>query len=335
VGALPGEGFRDIGRRLGIGWLWVKRLRVRRALSTAEGELGWLGWEQVDFYDEQIVAEVQKVREYENTQASLMNTSAELSGRKAALDEELAREKAKHDEAQKELAEERGKIAGQLEQAENKRRQKLAAVQRFGQALEELAGQERELQKRSLDLMNVVRVDLATRVEAREVSDALARVPAERRLVLADKATAADEAARLEPGIAQFRAELQRIDGEAAAAGEGLAEATRRVTGELLLLERERDKSNVHMSRLDKEKLKPYRAIGACLADHGIAPLNQPEILEKVFALREREAGIAERLGELRAACASMDRGVLVGFYVLLAAILFVVAVIGFECLRH
>ncbi len=50
-------------------------------------------------------------------------------------------------------------------------------------------------------------------------------------------------------------------------------------------LDRERKKSNVHMSRLDREKRKPYRLIGACLADHGIAPLNQPEILEKVLSL--------------------------------------------------
>lgn len=335
MGTLPGEGFRDITRRLRIGWLWVERLRVRRALSAAEGELGWLGWEQVDFYDEQIVAEVEKVREYENTQASLMNTSAELSGRNVALDEELAGEKAKHDKAQDALAEERGRVAGQLEQAETRRRQKLEAVERFEKALEEMADQEKGLQAHSLDLMSVERVDLATRVEAREVSDALAQLPGERRLVLADKATAADEAARLEPGIAKLRAELRRIDGEASAASERLAEATRRVTGELLLLERERKKSDVHMSRIDRKKLKPYRQIGSCLADHGLAPLNQPEMLDKVFALREREAGLTQRLYDLRAACAAMDARVLVAFYVLLAAILFAVGVIGFECLRH
>jgi chromosome segregation ATPase len=335
VAALPGEGFHDLSRRFRIAWLWIARLRLRRALMEAEGELGWLGWEQVDFFDNEINAEVDKVREFENTQASLMNTSAELSGQKAALDEDLAGEKTLHDQTQQDLAGERGTIAGQLEQAEGRRSLRLGAVERFERALEEMARVEKELEGRSVSFMNVDQPDMETRKLAREISDELARLPGERRLVLSDKATAAEEAGRLESEITNLRIELARIDATASAARERLAAATHRIAGEIRRLEQKRETSSQHMSRLDREKKKPYRAIGACLADHGIAPLNQPEMLERVFSLRERDAFLTQSLADLQAACAAMDTGVLIAFYLLLGAVLFAASILGIALLRH
>jgi len=335
VGGLPRQGFRDLARRLRIAWLWFARVRVRRALLEAEGELGWLGWEQVDFFDNQIVVEVEKVREFENTQASLMNTSAELSGRKAALDEELAAGKAVHDEAQDALSKARHEMLKELEQSEARRRQKLEAVERFERALEEIARLEEGLEVRSVSLMKIERPDMEIRAEAREVSDALGRLPGERRLVLADKAAAGEEAARLEPGITQLRLGLQQNEDAASAARERLAAATRRVTAEMRLLERQRKKSNVHMSQLDREKRKPYRLIGACLADHGIAPLNQPQMLENVLTLRERHAVLAQMLSDLQVACRAVDSGVLIGFYLLLVAVLFTITVIAAQFIHR
>ena len=320
----PQEGFRDLSRRLRLVQLGVAQVRLRRTLVQAETELGWMGWEQVDFFDTQISEEVRKVQEFEGAQASLMNTSAELSGRKAALDEELALEKARHDQAQAALAQEREPIAAQFDQAETARRQKLDASERFERALGELAQLEKQLEARSRSLMCAENPTFAIRVEAREISDQLARLPGERKLVFADKTNASREAARLEPGIAELRAELRRIDAAASAARDRLAAVNRRVTAEVRLLERERKKSKVSMSHLDREKLSPYRLIGACLADHGIAPLNQPQILDKVFALRERDAQLEQTLAELRAGCAAANGGMLVAFYLLLAAVFFV-----------
>ena len=77
------------------------------------------------------------------------------------------------------------------------------------------------------------------------------------------------------------------------------------------------------MSRLDREKRKPYRIIGACLADFTIPPHNQPEILEKVLALRERDTELIRTLADLRDLSASVDRTLLAGFYILLGAVLF------------
>jgi chromosome segregation ATPase len=313
-----------------MAWLWAERRRVRKAIYKAEVELGWLGWEQVDFFELPITEEVNKVQESERTQASLLNTSAELAARKAVFDKELAGEKALHDQTQASLAEERAPVAAALEEAEAKRRQKLEAVERFDRAVEEIARLEKQLEARSLAFMKIERPDISIRTEARKVSDELGRLSDERQLVLADKVNAAQEAARIEPGIAQLRAELERLDTAASAVRERLAGATRRLTGEMRALERERRKSNMRMSHLDREKRKPYQRIGAVLADHGIYPLNQPQVFEKVLALRERDARIAETLSDLRGACAAVNHGMLIAFYFLLAAIL--VAVVFGAC---
>ena len=91
-------------RRVWAGWLLVRRLRLQRALAEAETELGWLGWEQVDFFDPRLTEQVQKVQEFENAQATLLNTSAELSSRKNELAHTLAQHTSTHDETQASLA---------------------------------------------------------------------------------------------------------------------------------------------------------------------------------------------------------------------------------------
>ena len=331
---LPREGFRDLFRRARIAGLWLVRLRVRSALVHAETELGFLGWEQVDFFDESISAEVTKVQEFENTQASLMNTSAELSGCKAALDEELARENALHDEAQAALATERQPFVAQFEQAESQRRLKVEAIERFNRAIAEFARLENRLEARSLGYLKVERPTDAIRAEAREVSDELSHIANQRQILLTDKTHAAGEIERIESVIANLRGELRRIDAAASAARDSLAAATRRLTAEMSNLDRQKKKSSVHMSRLDSKKRKPYRIIGACLADHGIAPLNQPQMLEKVMGLRERDACLVQTLTDLWAACAAASAGVLAAFYLLLAAVLAAVSSIAWRFLH-
>jgi chromosome segregation ATPase len=311
--------------------LAVNRFRIRRDLYEAETELGWLGWEQVEFYDEQTTAQVKRIQEYENTQANLQNTSAELSGRKSALDAELTREKTAHDQTLASLAAERAPVAAQLQEAESTRQKKVEAIDRFDKALEEIAVTEKRLEGVSESFMNIKEPTIAIRIEAREVSDNLGRIALERKLVAADKATAAQEAAALEATVNRLREELQHIDEAAAAARENLSNAARRLTGEVRTLEREKKKSSLHMAHLDREKRKPYQFIGAVLADHNIAPRNQPQILEKVIALRARHVQLGEMLKRTHAACAETNLGLLICFYLLVAVILMALCAIGFH----
>jgi chromosome segregation ATPase len=325
---LPQEGFRDLRRRLQIARLWAIRLYVRRSLSVAEAELGWLGWEQADYFDDQPNEAVAKVQEFENTQASLMNTTAEISARKAALDAEAAREKMAYEQERAALEEERKTVSAQLNEKETARRQKLDAVDRFERAAEEIGRLEKQLEARSHSFMLIDNPDADIRREAREASDELVRHGAEKRLVRADQAKAAEEAASHEPEIARLRGELQRIDAAAEAARVRHEEAGQKFGAELRELERERKESHTKIANLDRDKRKPYRIIGACLADQRIAPLNQPAALGKVLDLREREARLTETIGELGALCAAMDMGIFIAFYLLLGAVVFALSVV-------
>ena len=327
MASLLREGWRDLRRRVRIVWLSVARWRLRRALFEAETELGWLGWEQVDFFDEELSTHVKIVQDFEQTQASLLNTSAELSGQKADLDRILARETAVHDQTQAALAAERAPISAKLEQAEATRRLKIEAGERFARALEEMASLEKRLEADSQAYMRAERPNIQIRIEARKVSDELGRLSGERKLVLAGQANAAREAAALEPAIARMRAELQRIDSAASAARDTLAAATRRHGGETRPLEHQKKKSNLRMAHLDGEKRAHYRIIGTCMANEGVAPRNQPELLTKVFSLRDRDLRLSETLADLRAACAAVHPGTLIAFYILLAALPLICAI--------
>jgi len=326
--SLPRDGYRDLRRRLRILRLTLERSRLRRALFNAEAELGWLGWEQVEFYDAETTAQVAKIQEFENTQAFLQNTSAELSGKKAGLDEELARENTRHDETQASLAAERGPIVSRIQEAETTRERKIGSIERFSRALGEISAREQWLESRSRSFMNIVNPTMEIRAAAREVSDELAQLIGERKLVLADKATAAVGAETLEAEIAHLRSELQRIDTAAEEAREALAAASRRMANETRTLERAKEKSSLQMAHLDREKQKPYRFIGACLADHNIAPRNQPQCLEKVLELRDRERQIEDSLLALQTACSAAEPIILVTFYLLLIALIFALSAV-------
>jgi hypothetical protein len=214
-------------------------------------------------------------------------------------------------------------LAAQLEQAEASRRQKLEAAERFTRAMDEMTRHEKRLEARSLAFMELEQPGMDARVEAREVSDELGQIASEKKLVMADKVSAAREADMLEAVITRARGELRRIDAAAAAAREALAAARESHDSETRILDRERKKSSLHMAHLDKEKRKPYQIIGASLADDRIAPLNQPEVLTTVDSLRAAIAQIDQSLSDLRAACAAVDPSILITFYLLLAAVLF------------
>jgi chromosome segregation ATPase len=325
VAALLNEGFPDLRRRLRLLRLGVARSRIQRKLYGAETELGWLGWEQVDFFDEETAAQVKKVQEYENTQATLQNAGAELSGKKYAVEEELAQLQKTHGDTQQALAEERAGYAAQLDQMEATRAMKLTAVQRFDRAVEELDDHTADLDARAKALMRIVEHNITIRIEEREIGDEIKRIAMERKMVLADKANAQKEASDLEASIAQFRAEVHRIDLSSSEARDKFEETRHKLTGETRVLDREKEKSSLKMANLDKEKQKPYRYIGACLADHNIAPRNQPQILARVVALRKEDAAIGRELRELNAASAAAKPGLLAAFYGILAAVLLAV----------
>ncbi len=332
--SVPGEGIRDLRGRLRIAWLWALRFRIRRALFQAEAELGFLAWEQVEFYDDEVIAAVKTIQEFEETQANLQNTTAELSKRNAALDEELARETSVHDQTQATLVAQRAPIAAQLQDAETTRRQKLEAIERFQRALQQIARVRKDLEAQSLSFLKISQPSLEVRTAARKISDDLTGLSVEESLVITDKDRAAAEASAHEAAIVRLSAELKQIDTATSAARDTLAEATRRIAAERRQLDRQKKQSTLRMSHLDRKKQQPYRFIGACLADHAIAPLNQPAVLQKVLALRQRNVDLTDSIKVSQSLLAAADPAILIAFYLLLTATLFALLAIASHLLH-
>jgi hypothetical protein len=116
-------------------------------------------------------------------------------------------------------------------------------------------------------------------------------LPREKDEWIAKSRTAAEEAAALEALLERLRETRARFE-----------ERDREIEGEIGARERAKRKVEKQVETLEKAKSHPYREIGRALADHGIAPLNQPEALAHVLAQRQKieeiEAVIAASLEE-------------------------------------
>lgn len=332
MASLLTAGFQELGRK-------GRRLRLRsalwrgeRALSHAEAELGLLGWEQVDFFDLAINEEVERLRGYERSQAHLINTSAEISSQLAVVEDELAKSRAQHLEGLKGLEEEREPLAERLAELEGTNREKREALERFKRAVAELEQRRRQLEARQQKLVTAGAGTVEEQVEAVNVARELVRLPRELELVRADQARVLGEANAAEIEADETRHQLRGMDEAIKSERERFAEIERKLSAQIRQLTGEQKKSDATMSQLDGEKSKPYRAIGACLADHEIAPLNQPQVLHQVLDLRSALAASSGEMERLKAETAAADPAALHRFYALAAAI-FVVALILFACL--
>jgi hypothetical protein len=76
------------------------------------------------------------------------------------------------------------------------------------------------------------------------------------------------------------------------------AESDETLGKEIALHKREKQKLERRIDALEKAKTQPYREIGRALADHEIAPMNQPEALAAVLTQRTRIAADDVKLAD-------------------------------------
>ena len=136
----------------------------------------------------------------------------------------------------------------------------------------------------------------------------LARLPRELELVREDLARVSGEARTLDAERDEMRHQVRQVEESMAREREEFTQKEREITDQIRRRTGERKKSDGGVDHLDREKRKPYRAIGACLADNGIAPLNQPEVLQKVFQLRTAQSEAGEEMARLREETAGLKR---------------------------
>ena len=289
-------GIRELQR---IAARCVHRARLalaRRQLAAAETELGLLGWQQADF-DDETGRQVDEIQHVEREQGRLHNASAELAQAIRALHEERARVRSEHDAERARLDREREKIRDPLAELETR----LAALRRhehdFERRTPELDREQRELDKLYTELLLVQPQPPQVRDELHRVRDRLIAIPNEKAdlrsqhvRIAADLDVKEAEAAEIAKRTSDVDRQLHDLNAAVEAADDRFATELR---------EREKEKSRVvsDIEKLECAKRNPYREIGRVLADSGVAPVNQPNVLHRVRALRdavqERETQIA------------------------------------------
>jgi hypothetical protein len=100
-----------------------------------------------------------------------------------------------------------------------------------------------------------------------------------------------------------------------------------RLHGKIRDNERKREQIGKRIESLNRKKEDPYRLIGRCLADEGIPPMNQPEALENVMAVRLSVQEIETQIAGSLACTAQVNRRELQLFYALAGLVILVVVI--------
>jgi chromosome segregation ATPase len=328
-------GVRDLRRRADRQRLRVVVWLRARSLQHAEIELGWLGWEQADFFDPEMEAEVDRIRVFEKEQAELVNAGADLADRIRETEEQREAAKQALEKTIADSETERAPLEAERATAAAAVRTKRDARGKFARHAEDLPRLQAALEMCYEELSFIEPKDAATLTDLARIREERARADRELREVQMSHGLLGDEIAALEQSIAELdqrlgvyyaaereaRSKFERIDAEHA---ERIGDA-----------EQERAESAKEITALDSKKTDPYRRLGQCLADNNIPPRNQPDALLHVHELRSQIADAAEGIRRLSAESAAEDPAELTKFYALLALVILLLLVFLWLLARH
>lgn len=294
---------------------------VKKQLAKAETELGLLGWQQAEF-DPVTQREVDKIQQTEREQARLTNESAAIS--QAIADLRTQREQARlaFETKSVPLAAERKTLRESIEKAG-------AQVSLLRKQIADYESREPQLER---DLREATRLQhhlLAMeshtpemRDQQVELRDRITTIPGRIAETQRQRARAQAEQEELKKTIAQETARETAL-GQQARELEAAQEAgDRRLADAISVQENARGKIEAENTRLDKDKINPYREIGRVLADNHLPPMNQPQALDTVRDSRLRVQEIEYAIAKSRADSDAADRALVQNSLILLGAIL-------------
>lgn len=274
----------------------MQRRLAERQLDKAETTLGLLGWQQADF-DESTQAQVERLVGYEREQARITNDSAAI-GRELREQQDLREIGRQHFEREKGALEaERERILDEDVAAERQLVEKRRIEPAYEQRMPELDRELRDCSRRHAELLSKVGHTTAVKQELLALRERAVAIPNEIADLRTQHLRAVSEIRALETRTERNRvrrAELARQEKE-------LTDAFQRADADLAekiaALERQRAELDEEFASLEGAKANPYREVGRVLADCAVAPMNQPEALERVrrtrFLVQQREQALA------------------------------------------
>lgn len=304
--------------------------RERRRLTKAETDLGFLGWQQAEFSAD-VNEQVGAINAFEQQQYELANRSADLQSQIDGLHFRREQLRGEHREQAAHWESLLQPLLGAHAIAAETLSENRAKLRRFDKAIGELEAARDALDRELKRLMSLEQ-SRDVMGETYRIRNRIAAYENERddlrrsRLAAAGRfGSAESEEVELNSKIAGFRAEMD-------AHKKAFALHETEVTRQIAAIEKEKGQITKLLESLDHKKSPAYLAIGRCLADCKIAPMNQPGALALVLHHREQVGVLVQNIASSLEESAAANRVHLVLFW--LSCALLVLAVCAFARFR-
>jgi DNA repair exonuclease SbcCD ATPase subunit len=282
---------RIYDRQINRGSLWL----ARRKLAKAETDLGLLGWQQADFEGE-AQRHVKQLTHVEEEQARQTNESAALGlAIREGKDKREAGRK-EYEAARATLEAAWAEAAEPVEAAERQLATRRKGDVDFPKMIADLDREQAEVEELKGRLMVAPSMTPQMHTELMRLRERAVMITNAKSDLRIRESQSAHDIRTLEetltearPRLAEATKALQALDGQFARADGTL---------ERQIAQRTRTKADIEakIDDLEKAKNNPYRQIGQILADHDIAPLNQPQALTEVKHRRAVIVSLAKAL---------------------------------------
>lgn len=297
-------GLRELARKLSRQTARRRLAALQRHLAKAEAELGLLGWQQAD-YDPETQRQVQEIHNVEREQSRLTNDAASLANEIRHLQTERASLQRSYDESRKQLDTERRRVREPYETIERQLAEKRKIEPNFVRRIPDLDRELREAQKMYSELLTRTPQTPQIRQELVRLRERTVAIPNEKSDLRTQHLRTVSEIRALEEGLETQKPFVDSIEERIRILDADWGAQETVLSGAIKTKEEEKAKIEILADALESAKANPYQQIGQVLADNNIAPVNQPQALDKVKRLRfdvgevkqiilESEAGTAK-----------------------------------------
>ncbi len=282
---------RIYDRQINRGSLWL----ARRKLAEAETNLGLLGWQQADFEGE-AQRHVEKLTHVEREQARQTNESAALGLSIRQAQEKRDGGRKQYEEQRAALEQEWKEAAEPVETAERHLAARRKMDVNYDGLVADLHREQAQLKATELELLGAPNLTPEMRIELRKLRERVLAIPTNIADLHERREYASQDVQALEEGLAKVRPRLAQATKDLHALDEQFARSDGTLERQITVRTKEKQEIERKIEELEKAKSNPYRQIGQILADHEIAPLNQPQALAAVQQRRAIVVGLARAI---------------------------------------
>lgn len=306
---------RKIQRSADRARLWLEQ----RKLAAAEIRLGELGWMQADFPPE-VEAQIQAITHVEHQQANFSNQSAEIQFQIEEMESRREEKRREHAAVIAAIESELQPLMQEREEARGPLASLQDGVGRFEQAIAGVREIKAELEAQLMEFQGAG----PDAIEARNrIKDKHAECDFQIEDMQRAEMKLHNEIKVHTSKVAAVDLQIQDVNLKISDKWDAFNSADRELLAEIAALRQGKKETGRMVNRLDKQKSSAYLAVGQCLADYDIAPMNQPEVLHDVHGKREIVRARRERIEESLAASAQTNRGAVMAFYIVIAVAIF------------